>query len=147
MAELCSDALIRRGIIRTAVAKEHVEQLIELYGRPTLEEFVESLHPEAELHQASAVPDTDDYYGRDEFLRGAVRWHQEWDTFRYLPEEFNDRGERVLVRVRVVGRASASGAEVEMTVFHLWTFREGLPWRCELFTNEERAFSAVGLAP
>src|ERR671924_2294265 len=118
------------------MSKEHADLLREMYGRRTLEEFAESLHPEAELHQASVAPDTDEYYGREEFLRGTRRWNEEWDRLRYIPEEVTDLGERVLLRVRLVGRGKASGAKVDLTAFHLWMFREGMPWRCEIFADE-----------
>ena len=128
------------------MSKEHVELLREVYGRPTLEEFAESLHPEAELHQASSIPDTDDYYGREEFLRGARRWLEEWETFRYIPEEVIDLGEQALMRVRISGRGKASGIKLDQTAFHLWTFRDGMLWRCEVFLDEAQALEAAGTA-
>ena len=60
--------------MRAAVSKENVELLRELYARRTLEEFGASLHQDAEMRQARAVPDTDDYYGREGFLRGLRLW-------------------------------------------------------------------------
>ena len=53
------------------MSEENVELLRDMYGRTTLREFAESLHPQAELHQAGVLPDADDYFGRDEFVRGA----------------------------------------------------------------------------
>ena len=87
-----------------AVPSQHVDLLREMYGRRTLAEFAESLHPEAEMHQAKEIPDTDDYYGREEFLRGVGRWLEEWEMFRFIPEELTERGELVLMRVRLLGR-------------------------------------------
>jgi hypothetical protein len=126
------------------MSMEQVEVLREMYGRRTFEDFARSLHPEAELHQASAIPDTDDYYGRDEFVRGTRRWLEEWETFRYIPQDLIDLGERVLLRVRLVGRAKASGVELDLTAFHLWAFRDGMPWRCEVFLDEGEAREAAG---
>jgi hypothetical protein len=125
------------------MSKEHADLLREMYDRRTLEAFAESLHPEAEMHQASVVPDTDDYYGRDEFLRGTRRFNEEWAELRYIPEEVIDLGERVLVRVHLVGRAKSSGVKADLTAFHLWTFREGMPWRCDVFVDEEGALEAA----
>jgi ketosteroid isomerase-like protein len=125
------------------MSRKNVETLREMYRRPTLKEFAESLHPEAELHQSEALVDTDDYYGREEFVRGANRWNEEWDAFRYLVEDVSDLGEQVLMRVRLSGRAKASGIELDMTAFHLWAFRDGLPWRCETFFDREAALEAA----
>jgi SnoaL-like domain len=128
------------------MSEENVELLREMYKRRSLTEFVDSLHPEAELHQARAVPDSDAYYGREEFARGASLWLQEWETFRYTPEEVIDLGERAFMRARLSGRAKASGIELDQLIFHLWTFWDGMPWRCEVFFEEKRALEAAGLS-
>ena len=127
------------------MSEENVELLRDMYGRTTLSEFAESLHPQAELHQAGVVPDADDYFGRDEFVRGTLRWHEEWEAFTYLPQQFTDSGERVLVRVHLSGRGRTSGIELDMTLFHLWTFREKMPWRCQVLVDEREAREAAGL--
>jgi hypothetical protein len=54
-------------------------------------------------------------------------------------------GERALIRVRLSGRAKASGLTLEQTIFHVWTLREGMPWRCDVFWNEDEASAVPGL--
>jgi hypothetical protein len=135
----------RQGRYFAGVSVHNVERLRELYRKRTFEEFAGSLHPAAEMHQASEVPDADDYYGREEFVRGTRRWLEEWDEFKYLVEDAVDLGERALIRVHLSGRAKASGIELDETVFHLWTFRDGMPWRCDVFLSEERALEAARL--
>jgi ketosteroid isomerase-like protein len=127
------------------MSQENVELLREMYARPTLAAFAESLHPQAELRQAAAVPDADDYFGREEFVRGTLRWHEEWAQFAYHPQRFVDSGESVLIAVRVSGRGRGSGVELDMDLFHLWTFREDMPWRCEVLLDESQAAKAAGL--
>ena len=129
-----------------AMTQENVELLREMYRRRSLTEFADSLHPEAELHQALAIPDTDAYYGREEFVRGVSLWLEEWERFRYIPEDVIDLGERAFMRVRLSSRAKANGIKLDQTTFHVWTFRDGLPWRCEVFIDEERARAAAGLS-
>jgi hypothetical protein len=128
------------------MSEENVELLREMYARRSLTEVADSLHPEAELHQARAVPDTDAYYGREEFLRGASLWLEEWETFRYIPEDVIDLGERAFMRIRLSGRAKASGIKLDQMAFHLWTFRDGMPWRCDVFAEEGDALEAAGLS-
>jgi ketosteroid isomerase-like protein len=67
-------------------------------------------------------------------------------TVRYIPEDVIDLGERAIMRVRLSGRAKASGIKLDQTTFHVWTFRDGMPWRCEVFIDEERARAVAGLA-
>jgi ketosteroid isomerase-like protein len=130
-----------------AMSQENVRILREMYGRRTVAEAAELMHPAAEMRQPSALPDTDEYYGRDELVRGTRRWLGEWGEFRFAPKEVVDLGERALMRVRLSGRGKASGIELEETVFHLWTFRNGMPWRCEVFVDENAARQAAGLRP
>ena len=128
------------------MSEENVERLREMYGRRKLAEIAESLHPEAEMHQARAIPDTDDYYGREEVVRGISLWLEEWDEFHFIPEEVIDLGERAFMRVCLSGRAKASGIQLDRVVFHVWTFRDGMPWRCDVYFEEEPALEAAGLS-
>lgn len=130
-----------------ALSQENVRILREMYGRRTVAEAAELMHPAAEMRQPSALPDTDEYHGRDELVRGTRRWLEEWKEFRFVPEEVVDLGERALLRVRLSGRGKTSGIDLEQTVFHLWTFRDGMPWRCEVFVDEDAAQQAAGLQP
>jgi ketosteroid isomerase-like protein len=127
------------------MSRENVELLREMYWRRSLTELADSLHPEAELHQARGFPDVADYYGREEFMRGVSLWLEEWETFRYIPEDVIDLGERAFMRVRLSGRARGSGIKLDQTVFHLWTFRDGMPWRCDVFFDKKTALEAAGL--
>jgi hypothetical protein len=128
------------------MSEENVELLRGMYRRRSLTEFADSLHPAAEFHQARVVPDADDYYGHEEFLRGVSLWLEEWETFRYIPEDVIDLGERAFMRVRLSGRAKGSGIKLDQTVFHLWTFRDGMPWRCDVFFDKKTAIEAAGLS-
>jgi ketosteroid isomerase-like protein len=121
-----------------------LELLREMYRARSLREFAESLHPDAELHQVPEVPDAADYYGRAEFVGGVRRWLEEWDEFEYRPEEVIDCGVRVLMRVRLWGRARASGLRIEQTLWHVWSFRDGMPWRCDVLWNEDGARALAG---
>ena len=56
--------------------------LREMYGRPRVAEAAELMHPPAEMRQLSALPDTDEYYGREKLVRGTRHWLEEWVEFR-----------------------------------------------------------------
>ena len=128
------------------MSEQNVDLLRRIYGSRTLGEAAESLHPEAEMHQASLIPDTDDYYGRDELVRGTNLWLEEWEDFSFTPEKVVDLGNRALMWVHLSGRAKASGITLDRMAFHLWTFRDGMPWRCEVFFDEAEALQAAGLS-
>lgn len=48
--------------------------------------------------------------------------------------------------VHLSGRAKASGITLDRIAFHLWTFRDGMPWRCDVFFEEHAALEAAGLS-
>ena len=126
---------------------DRTELLRGMYLRKTLDEWVEPLHPEAELHQAREIPDSDSYYGREEIIRGISLWLEEWERFRFLPAEVIDcGGDRWFMRIHLTGKAKASGLPIESDVFHVWTFRDGAPWRCDIFWDEAEARALAGLA-
>jgi hypothetical protein len=52
------------------MSQENVLILREMYGRRTVAEAAELMHPAAEMRQPSALPNTDEYYGREELVRG-----------------------------------------------------------------------------
>ena len=54
------------------MSQENVQILREMYGRRTIAEAAELMHPAAEMRQPSALPDTDEYQGREELLRGSA---------------------------------------------------------------------------
>ena len=61
-------------------------------------------------------------------------------------EELIDAGEQVLVMIRFGGRGKISGAEVEVLVWNLWTFRDGEPVRWTYFGEDRaQALEAAGL--
>jgi ketosteroid isomerase-like protein len=72
-----------------------------------------------------------------------ARWTAEWDDYEVLPEEFDDRGEHVVVTVRIRARGRGSGAEVEARFYDLYTVRDGKIVRMEQFTERDQALEAV----
>jgi ketosteroid isomerase-like protein len=62
-------------------------------------------------------------------------------------EELIDAGHQVLVLIRFGGRGRVSGADVEVLVWNLWTFRDGEPIRWTYFGEDRaQALEAAGLS-
>jgi ketosteroid isomerase-like protein len=68
------------------------------------------------------------------------------DQPRWRPERFVDLDERVLVRVKLSGRARESGKETEARIAHLWTFRHGHTVRLAVYHDWESGLVAAGVA-
>ena len=62
------------------------------------------------------------------------------------PEEFFEKGDRVVAFVRVKAQGQASGAGVEILAANIWTFRNGTPVRGEVYAERAEALEAAGLS-
>ncbi|MGH2986845.1 MAG: nuclear transport factor 2 family protein [Solirubrobacterales bacterium] len=119
----------------------------ELYDRFNAGEYertAELLHPEVELHQWTAIPDTDTYVGREQFVRGISRWIGGFEPgFQFRVEDVREQEGRVWMRVRLSGRGRESGVPLEHEVVHVWEVRDRMGFRCRVFSNEEEAWRAL----
>jgi hypothetical protein len=72
-----------------------------------------------------------------------------WDAFEAHHieiEEFIPAGEDVLLTVHYYARGRASGVEVDMRDWHLWTVRESKAVRWRIINTRREALEAVGLS-
>ena len=74
-----------------------------------------------------------------------ARWKAEWDDYEMLPEEFVDRGDRVVVTVRLGGRGRGSGVEIDARFYDVYTLRDGKIVRMDQYTERSQALEAAGL--
>jgi ketosteroid isomerase-like protein len=81
--------------------------------------------------------------GHDAVRASLARWKAEWDDYKVLPEEFEDRGDRVVVTVRLRGRGRGSGVEIDARFYDLYTLRDGKIVRMDQFTERWQALEAV----
>jgi ketosteroid isomerase-like protein len=82
--------------------------------------------------------------------RGAEAVKRDWEATRELfddlrveVEDWIDAGDDVLVFVRYRGRGRDSGAEVEASMAHVWTMRDGRAVRFRQFFDRDEARRAV----
>jgi ketosteroid isomerase-like protein len=83
--------------------------------------------------------------GHDAVRASLVRWKGEWEDYEMLPEEFEHRGDRVVVSVSFRARGRASGIEVDARLYDVYTLREGKITRMDQFTERSEALAAAGL--
>ena len=74
-----------------------------------------------------------------------TRWTGAWEDYCVEVEALADFGDDVLATTRHRGRGKGSGAEVEQTIFQLWTVHDGRVVRARMFYDEAEALEAVGL--
>jgi hypothetical protein len=78
--------------------------------------------------------------GVKQFFR---EWVEAFEDYRAESGEFIDAGENVIVAVRHRARGRASGVEVDMPSFQVWTLRDGKVVRYRGFSDREAAVDAV----
>jgi ketosteroid isomerase-like protein len=81
--------------------------------------------------------------GHDAVRASLERWKAEWDDYTLMPEEFVDRGDRVLATVRLRGRGRGSGVEIDARFYDVYTLRDGKIVRMDQFTERSQALEAV----
>jgi ketosteroid isomerase-like protein len=81
--------------------------------------------------------------GVEDFMR---RFVQQWDDLRFEPTEFVATGDKVMVGIHQTARGKRSGANVEMDLFHVWTFRGQRATELRVVRRREEAVEAAGLS-
>ena len=106
-----------------------------------------ALHRDALWIESAELPGGDEFHGRaaiEEFLNGFL---EQWDIFHQRVESTLQRGDRVLVNIRMTAVGRESGAEVNARYAHLWTMREGRGAEVDAFYDPERALRELEAEP
>ena len=73
-------------------------------------------------------------------------WTEPLETFRARAETFIDAGDSVVVATRIWARGKGSGVEGEMPQGMVYSLRNGLVTRVDLYESKRIALEAVGLS-
>ena len=94
------------------------------------------------------LPDTGPFRGPEGTRQFWDMWRDTFDEFRAELESYVDAGDAVIVITRMVGRGRDSGVAVHTPSFPMvWTTRNNVTVRMEMFDSREKALVAVGLPP
>jgi hypothetical protein len=92
------------------------------------------------------LPDARTFRGPEGMRQFWRLWHETFDEFGAEPEAYVEAGDSVIVITRIHGRGRDSGAAVDTPGFPIvWTARDGVLARVEMFDSRERALESVGL--
>jgi ketosteroid isomerase-like protein len=106
----------------------------------------ERFDPEIVISPAGILPESGAAHGHDGALRFLATQSDAFEVMWFKPEEFRDTGDRVVVPVRVGGRARHTGIDLEFERVHVWTHRNGKVTRLEIFDSRHAALEAVGVS-
>jgi ketosteroid isomerase-like protein len=72
-------------------------------------------------------------------------WLENFEQWSLDIDDVFDAGDQVVVIARQHGRPKHGGPEVEMRFAQVWTFRDGLITRMEMYADRDEALDAAGL--
>jgi ketosteroid isomerase-like protein len=105
----------------------------------------ERFDPEVVFKPAGAFPESEEVHGHDGALRFLATQMEAFEAMWFEPQGFIDAGDRVVVPVRVGGRARHTGIDLEFERVHVWSYRSGKVVRLEMYASKREAFEAAGL--
>jgi ketosteroid isomerase-like protein len=86
------------------------------------------------------------FHGHEGLRTFYREWNAAWEKIEEDYEELIDAGDHVIGVVTSRGRGRASGIDVELTQYGVWTIREDKIVRMAFFPSREEALEAAGLA-
>ncbi|MEA2347331.1 MAG: hypothetical protein QOG62_1118 [Thermoleophilaceae bacterium] len=104
-------------------------------------------HPDMQLRSVVAAVEGGVFFG----LQGLREWAENvdatFDDFRvHLVELREVSDDRAFVEVHNSGTASGSSVPVDAPTYLVCTWRNGLMWRIDSYTDRDKALEAVGLS-
>jgi len=111
----------------------------EAASRGDWEAVLEPMDPDVEVKTIRSGT----HRGHEEVRRFLEDMTAPFEEIVFEPEEFFERGDRIVVFLRQKARPSGADRMIENRVGHLWTMRKGKPVRCETFPRREDALEAV----
>jgi ketosteroid isomerase-like protein len=106
--------------------------------------LADSLHPDFEVHDHD-VPDAEPFRGWQGLLEWVSLSGEAWESVRLEPEEFQERGDKVVVVARLWARGGGSGVEVTRQDGAVCTLRDGKLARVDYYGSKNQALAAAGL--
>jgi ketosteroid isomerase-like protein len=130
------------------VSQENIELMRRGYDawlRRDLGGMLSLLDPDVEVHDRPEAPDARSYRGHEGVLTALQVSLDAFEDFRLVPERFYDAGDKVVVRLRMIGTGNVSGVPVEEHIAHLWTIRDGRAVALQVYSDPADALTAAGL--
>jgi uncharacterized protein len=132
------------------MSRENIEIVrdgFEAFNRGDLDAWFEHMTDDIDYRAAEGAPDDHGPIKGKDALRAYVQdWLDMFDDFRAEAVELIEAGEdKVVLVLRISGRAKLSGVETDLTYAELWRLRDGkVAWGRQYWTRDE-ALEAAGL--
>lgn len=112
-----------------------------------IEGILDSLDPDIEWRTWERFVREPRVYRGHAGVREVLRiFTENFDDFSAEPLEFIDAGERVVVPVKLSGRAKGTGESASFELVHVWTVNGRRAGRLDVYSSKAEALEAVGMA-
>jgi ketosteroid isomerase-like protein len=91
-------------------------------------------------------PEQQVYEGVDGARSFLEAWSGAWDDWKLEVDAFLDAGDKVVVLLRQSGRSKVAGTPVDMSFAQVWTLRDGMQTRMDMYSDRAEALEAAGLS-
>jgi ketosteroid isomerase-like protein len=129
------------------MSQENVEMVRSIYEAINRRDWDAAFRNEAPDFELTTPPGprAGTYRGREECQGYLEGWITAFEAMTVEPEEIFERGDEVVVFVRVGAQPKGTSAEIEIRNGHVWTIRDGMVVSMRLFAKPEEALEAAGL--
>jgi ketosteroid isomerase-like protein len=125
---------------------ELVRVLLTAIQEKRPDDVLPHLHSALEIVPSPTFPETETLSGSAGFMRFMSRWPEMFSDYEFTHERFWDAGEQVVVALHERARATRGGGiTLDDRFAHVWTLKDGLVRRIQIFDDEAKALAAVGL--
>jgi ketosteroid isomerase-like protein len=125
---------------------EIVRRGYDAWNSGDLDAFLQDLDPNVEWHLPEGGLNVGIRRGREAIRQLVEDFLDIWDDLRVEPERFFERGDQIVVFIRIRGRGKGSGVEMENRAAHVATVRSGKVVRLVVYPERAEALEAVGLS-
>jgi ketosteroid isomerase-like protein len=115
----------------------------EAFSRRDWDAAFSEAHPDFELRPPESGPEAATVRGPDAARRAFADFFEPYDEVAVAPQQFFERGDRIVVFFLQRSRPRGSSATVEIQAGHLWTMRDGKAAGLQIFPEREKALEAA----
>ena len=122
---------------------DRLRETYDAFNRGDWDRIEADAHPDFEFIPADRALNQGTQRGAKSIRAFFADLFAPFEEVRSDPEEIHERGERVVVFVRVRSRPRGSSAIVDNRIAHVWTMQDGVPVSLQIFPNRADALAAV----
>ena len=131
------------GAKRPTGNADTMRRSIDAYNAGNVDGLLEMAHPDIEWEVAPEHPASTTHRGLEEVRAYHEDWRNTLDDMRLDVLSITEDGDSVVAVCRIHGKGSESGADVEVEIAFLATYRDGKAIRVEEFLDPEEALRAL----